>query len=371
MRWLLVLICLLGLTACAPAPLAPLPTLVPTLTPRPTLSPTAATPTPIIAAGAGAEPTLTPVAPEPTLGAPSRVPAPAATTDPASGGTPIDPASGGATISPASGGATPTPLIALPPSSTPYSPLAPLAFIPAGEFIMGSPPGSDPQAERWERPAHPAALAAFWMETTEVSNARYALCVAAGACSLPLSSAARTRLDYYANPGYADYPMVNVTHAQAISYCAWAGGRLPTEAEWEYAARYPDGRRYPWGNDLDLGRGNFGRPEGSDTDRVDAFAGGANALGVLNLAGNVWEWVADWYDPEYYAVAPRQAPAGPETGTERVARGGAFATDPQFTRAANRLGRDPNRGYDNIGFRCVVDQPPANALLLPTRTPSP
>jgi formylglycine-generating enzyme required for sulfatase activity len=103
---------------------------------------------------------------------------------------------------------------------------------------------------------------------------------------------------------------------------------------------------------------------------VDAFPTGASALGVLNLAGNVWEWALDWYDPEYYAVSPRQDPAGPAAGTERVARGGAFATDPQFVRAANRLGRDPGRGYDNVGFRCVLTDPPANAPRLPTATPA-
>ncbi len=365
------------LAACAPAALAPLPTLVPTFTPRAatnggpgaTVSGAngAATPTALIAPGSGNEPTLTPTglaSPTPTL---LLVDSPATVTDPASLSTPA----GGATISTPAGGATPTPLIAPPPSPTPYSPLAPLAYVPAGEFSMGSAPGTDAFAEQWERPAHTVALSAFWLETLEVSNSRYALCVAAGACSLPLATGSRTRPDYYTNPAFADYPMVNVTHAQAQSFCAWAGGRLPTEAEWEYAARFPDGRRYPWGNELDLGRGHFARGEGSDTERVETYATGASALGLLNLAGNVWEWVLDWYDPEYYAVSPRQDPPGPAAGTERVARGGAYATDPQFVRTANRLGRDPNRGFDNVGFRCAVGEPPANAPRLPTVTPSP
>lgn len=326
---------------CAPAPLAPLPTLIPTLTP-------------IRVDGSDRTPAITPT---PLIA-------------PAERASPAPSPSGAAPLS-ETRGVSPTPLIAPPPSATPFSRLVPLAYIPAGEFVMGSPPGSDPYAERWERPAHTVTLAAFWLETVEVSNARYALCVEAGACGPPLEPGSRTRPDYYGNPAFADYPVVNVTHAQAISYCAWAGGRLPTEAEWERAARFPDGRLYPWGNDLDLGRGHFGRGEGSDTERVELYAAGASALGVLNLAGNVWEWVLDWYDPDYYAVSPAQNPTGPEAGTERVARGGAFATDPQFVRAANRLGRDPNRGYDNVGLRCAVSAPPPNAPLLPTLTPGP
>jgi formylglycine-generating enzyme required for sulfatase activity len=266
---------------------------------------------------------------------------------------------------------SPTPLIAFTPTPTPISAFAPLAYFPAGEFEMGSAPGSDPFAEEWERPAHKVALSGFWMEIYEVSNARYALCVAAGACGPPESFNSRTRTDYYSDPQFADHPVVNVTHAQAQAYCAWVGGRLPTEAEWEYAARWNDGRRYPWGNDpADLGLGNFGNPDG-DTQSVGAFPIGANALGVLNLAGNVWEWVADWYDPDYYGESPRQDPTGPAEGTERGARGGAFATDPQFVRVRNRYARDPNRGYNNVGFRCVAITPPGGAALLPTITPTP
>lgn len=320
----------IALTACTPAALEPLPTLAPLITAPPTLTPIVPTPTRLIATAAGPSPTFVP--------------------------TPAD---------------TPTPLIAPAPTPTPYTRLAPLVYHPPGTFIMGALPGADPYAEVWERPPHEVTLSGFWMETTEVSNARYALCVAAGVCSLPLRTSSRTRGDYYGNPAFAEYPMVNVTHAQAAQFCEWAGGRLPTEAEWEYAARFNDGRLYPWGNEQDLGRGQFGRGEGSDTEPVTAFPGGASALGVLNLAGNVWEWVADWYDAGYYAASPKENPTGPTTGKERAARGGAFATDPQFVRNTNRFSLNPERGYTNVGFRCVTTNPRSDLILLPTLTPRP
>jgi formylglycine-generating enzyme required for sulfatase activity len=320
------------LTACAPSTPLVLPTLVPTHTPRPTATPVLETPTPLIGSGGPgrATPSVTP------------------------------------TLS-----GSPTPLIAFTPTPTPVSAFAPLAFVPVGEFEMGAAPGLDPFAEQWERPVHTVTLSAFWMEIYEVSNARYALCVAAGACSPPEAFTARTRENYYSDPQFGDYPVVNVNHAQAQAYCAWMGGRLPTEAEWEYAARFNDGRRYPWGGgEADLGLGNFGNPDG-DTQPVTSYPIGASALGALNLAGNVWEWAADWYDPEYYGESPAQNPTGPTTGTERVARGGAFATDPQFVRTTNRYARDPGRGYNNVGFRCVTASPPGGAALLPTLTPTP
>lgn len=336
----------LGLAACAAPTLERLPTLAPTITapPSPTLATgggTDATPTPLIGAGDGAA-TPTPHGTDAMLrgtDAMLRV-------------------------------STPTPLIGLAPTPTPYAPLSPLAYVPAGEFLMGAASGSDPFAEQWERPAHRVRLSAFWIETTEVSNARYALCVAEGGCALPVKDGSRTRPNYYTNPQYNEYPMVNVTHTQAAAFCAWAGGRLPTEAEWEYVARFNDGRLYPWGNEQDLGRGQFGRPEGADTEQVGSFLTGASALGVLNLAGNVWEWMADWYDPDYYSASPEQDPRGPATGKERVVRGGAFATDPQFVRNTNRFALDPEKGYTNVGFRCVADRPPAGVVRLPTLTPT-
>lgn len=318
------------LTACAPASTTPepeIPTLAPLFTPLPTSTATSIySPTPPIAIS--------------TL--PSPTPA-----------------------------GTPTPVIAVVPTPTVVPPVAEIIFVPSGRFMMGSPAGSDRFAEQWERPAHEVTLNAFWMTQTEVTNAQYALCVQDSACVPVQEAASRTRGDYYTNPAYMNFPVVNITQPQAQDFCGWVGGRLPTEAEWEYAARYNDSRLYPWGDEMEINRGSFGRPEGNDTEPVFSYPNGASALGFLNLSGNVWEWIADWYDPNYYEDSPARNPQGPETGRERVVRGGAYGTDPQFVRAANRRGLNPDTGYDNVGFRCAFDAPPAGAILLPTLTPAP
>lgn len=253
--------------------------------------------------------------------------------------------------------------------------------VPGGTFRMGSPADEKGRADH-EGPPIEVTVSPFWMARCEVTWAEYDLWntdASRPQSKKPdgLSRPTPPYMDMTFTMGRDGFPAICMSHVAARQYCAWLSQktgrfyRLPTEAEWEYAARFPDGRRYPWGNELDLGRGHFARGEGSDTERVETYATGASALGLLNLAGNVWEWVLDWYDPEYYAVSPRQDPPGPAAGTERVARGGAYATDPQFVRTANRLGRDPNRGFDNVGFRCAVGEPPANAPRLPTVTPSP
>lgn len=318
------------LTACAPlsaTPEAQVPTLAPLFTPLPTSTATSIySPTPPIAIS---------ILPSPT---------------------------------PAG---TPTPVIAVVPTPTAVPPVAEVIFVPAGKFLMGSPPGTDRFAEQWERPAHEVTLSAFWMMQTEVTNAQYGLCVQDSACVPVQDGASRTRGDYYYNVAFMNHPVVNVAQPQAEDYCGWVNGRLPTEAEWEYAARYNDGRLYPWGDEMEINRGSFGRPEGSDTEPVFSYPNGASALGFLNQAGNVWEWMADWYDPNYYKDSPANNPLGPEEGKERVVRGGAYGTDPQFVRGANRRGLKPDVGYDNVGFRCAFTAPPAGAILLPTLTPVP
>jgi len=216
---------------------------------------------------------------------------------------------------------------------------------------------SDPFSEAIERPQHIVYVSDFWIEQTEVSNASYAECVAAGGCTLPLGTEVETLTDYY----FSQFPVVNVTYTQAQAYCAWAGGRLPTEAEWEKAARGPEGRLYPWGNTPpDPSLANYGAKLGLtyDVGQVNAYALGATPLGVMNMAGNVWEWVADWFSPNYYASSPPKDPPGPETGTKRAVRGGAWTSAPQFLRTTNRWFHDPAKGDDNIGFRCVTTTAP-------------
>jgi formylglycine-generating enzyme required for sulfatase activity len=230
--------------------------------------------------------------------------------------------------------------------------LSTLVNIPVGEFKMGSASGTDPFAEKIERPQHTVYVSDFWIQRTEVNNARYTECVSTGACSPPLDS--RPNNDDY----YWGRPVVNVTYAQAQAYCTWAGGRLPTEAEWEKAARYPDGRLYPWGNAKPTTiLANYNYPTG-DTRVVTAYPDGATSLGIVNMAGNVWEWVADWYAPDYYSVSPDKDPTGPATGKERVVRGGSYRSEPQFLRTTNRFSSDPNKGGMGIGFRCVTTTAP-------------
>ena len=162
-----------------------------------------------------------------------------------------------------------------------------LVYVPAGEFRMGS-AGSDSQAQDNEKPQHTVYLDAFWMDRTEVTNALYALCVKAGACQPPLSVNYSWRESYYGNSQYDGYPVVYVSWKDAAAYCEWAGRWLPTEAEWEKAARGTDGRLYPWGNaEPDANRLNFNG--NVDARAVGSYPSGASPYGALDMAGNVWE----------------------------------------------------------------------------------
>jgi formylglycine-generating enzyme required for sulfatase activity len=189
---------------------------------------------------------------------------------------------------------TPTPV---PPTETP-TPSAPpgMLLVPAGEFIMGS-SDSDPDAADDEKPQHTVYLDAFYIDETEVTNAQYRACVEAGACNAPADTTD------YDHADYAQHPVVYVSWGDADAYCLWAGKRLPAEAEWEKAARGTDGRTYPWGEGIDCDHAQYSEC-GGRTVPVGSKAKGASLYGALDMAGNVWEWVADWYDSGYYSKSP-------------------------------------------------------------------
>ena len=227
-----------------------------------------------------------------------------------------------------------------------------LLFIPAGEFLMGS-ADSDPLAQSNEWPQHKVYLKSFWIDSTEITNGMYAKCVRAGVCTRPVNTGSFSRASYYGYSKYDRFPVLFVTWQQSADYCKWAGRRLPTEAEWEKAARGTDGRLFPWGSlPPDKTRLNFNKNFG-DTTPIGSFPEGGSPFGALDLAGNVWEWVADWYGEEYYANSPQQNPPGPAWGELKVMRGGSWMSDGQVVRSANRLGNPPTEGRSYLGFRCA------------------
>jgi len=227
-----------------------------------------------------------------------------------------------------------------------------LIYIPAGEFLMGS-DGLDRDAEDIAQPAHKVYLSAYWIDQTEITNSMYQQCVEAGGCEPPAEAFSRTRGGYFGDPAFADYPVIYTSWNAAESYCRWANRRLPSEAEWEKAARGMDGRMYPWGDAPPGARlANFGEMLG-DTSQVGAFPSGASPFGVLDMAGNVAEWVADWFGADFYATSPYKDPKGPQTGDFRMIRGGSWFNPARGLRTTSRLWNYPDLTSDTIGFRCA------------------
>jgi formylglycine-generating enzyme required for sulfatase activity len=224
-----------------------------------------------------------------------------------------------------------------------------MILVPAGTFNMGSTAFPDTQ------PVHPVTLAAFYIDQFEVVNDLYHQCVAASACTDPGKRNSDTRSSYYDDPAFGSFPVNNVTWQQSVNFCQWQQKRLPTEAEWEYAAVGTDGRAYPWGGSFDT---SLVPASADDTVQVGSIPGNASPFGAEDMSGNVLEWTADWYAPDFYAASPSSNPTGPASGDRKVMRGGAFGNpDPTIYLSARRFSRPPNSGDVDIGFRCVMTAP--------------
>ena len=285
-------------------------------------------------------------------------------------------------------------------------------FVPAGEFLMGSNEGKPNSA-----PAHTVYLDSFWIHKIEVTNLHYLRCVDAGGCTAPNKKALPASENQISEPGtrsqdspvlimarawdnsfYFDYPVINVTWEQAGEYCKWAGGRLPTEAEWEKTARGTDGRPFPWGTEepyivhrsvidgsiipnstpvvivWSRPQQRKGRPSTANNDAYAVFfqlnylskyeapqeggtyPDGISPYGALDMAGNVWEYVSDWYDKAFYANSPLNNPTGPETVTLHIVRGGSWWSDNTTINTYDRVNTTANGvGVLTVGFRCAFN----------------
>jgi formylglycine-generating enzyme required for sulfatase activity len=273
-----------------------------------------------------------------------------------------------------------TPTATLPPTSTEITDAkgASMILVPAGEFTMGN--DADNALEEcqkynndclidWfidEEPPHRVFLDSFYMDKYEVTYALYKACVRAGVCS-------NARYTIRSNDiGYANHPVDGVNWNDAKTYCEWRGARLPTEAEWEKAARGTDGGTYPWGEVLDCNKANFYNSityslcTEDDSEEVGSYESGKSPYGIYDLAGNVSEWVADWYSASYYLDLPKYNPLGPDSGVDHVLRGGSWSTginesywsDGWTLRSAERASTGPDTALLGIGFRCAMDANP-------------
>jgi formylglycine-generating enzyme required for sulfatase activity len=252
-----------------------------------------------------------------------------------------------------------------------------MVYVPAGEFTMGS-DADDAMAEcqkfrddcsrDWfldEEPPHQVYLDAFWIDQTEVTNSMYALCVKIGACIFPFRNNSVTRSDYSINQKYGNYPVMFVTWEQANTYCEWVSGQLPSEAQWEKAARGTDGRIYPWGNEFSGNPANFCDVNCSfpwaykmvndnynDTAPVKSYEEGKSIYGAYDMAGNVWEWTSSLRKP--YPYNPKDGREDLYAQGDRVLRGGSWNFNIIGLRSSNHDEyNDPELWINSIGFRCA------------------
>ncbi len=237
---------------------------------------------------------------------------------------------------------------------------APMVLVPAGPFPMGVPSGAR-DGGRDEYPNHSVNLDAFYIDRYEVTNGRYLEFIRATGHRKPQHPNKPKKNLWQAGmmpESVSDRPVVNVDWADADAYCAWAGKRLPTEAEWEKAARGTDDRRFPWGDveptDKHL---NFSQQWIGERTLmpVGSYPSGQSPYGVHDMAGNVFEWVADWYDARYYEQSPEKNPTGPASGDRKVVRGSGWQSETPTVRIFTRFGSDPKVRNESTGFRCAMD----------------
>ncbi len=224
-----------------------------------------------------------------------------------------------------------------------------MLLIPSGSFWMGCNAAVDNECDSDELPYHEVTLSGYYMDKTEVTQSEYKKCVDAGECGTPTCDWDPT--------GTPNRPVACVDWNDATVYCVWAGKQLPTEAEWEKAARGTDGRKYPWGNEAaTCDYAVISSCTGDAMDVCSKSPAGDSPYGLCDMAGNVWEWVSDWYGSDYYTDSSSSNPTGPVSGSGRVRRGGGFDNYDGRLRASNRSDDYPSDHDDNLGFRCSRPQ---------------